>query len=44
VFDLPGIFSITVFLAALSTCLVAWNLSKILIVAAALTATVSVFV
>jgi spermidine synthase len=45
VFDLPGIFSITVFLAALSTCLVAWRLSKrYFIVAAALTATVSVFV
>jgi len=28
VFDLPGIFSLAVFLAALSACLVAWKLSK----------------
>jgi spermidine synthase len=44
-FNLSGIFSITVFLAALSTCLVAWKLpKKYFTVAAILTAGVSGFV
>jgi spermidine synthase len=44
-FDLPGIFSITVFLAALSTCLVAWKLSKKnFFVAMVLTAVASILV
>ncbi len=44
-FDLPGIFSLAIFLAALSACLVAWRLSKrYFSLAVALAATALVFV
>jgi spermidine synthase len=44
-FDLPGIFSVAIFLTALSACLVAWNLSKkYLTIATAVAAVALVFV
>ncbi len=44
-FNLPGIFSIAVFLAALSACLVAWNFSKkFFILSAAVASAAIVFV
>lgn len=44
-FDLPGVFSLAIFLAALSTCLVAWKLSKkCFLVAVTLTAITPVFI